>query len=92
MVVKRADKALSGRSEFRKLERCTVAVAFSSAFSLCSFGMEMSRSLIIWSAVLRLSEDRNGASGLICATGGFMVSGIVYLTSSRPRILHSVSF
>lgn len=68
-MVKRAERALSGSMLLRKVVR---AAAKHSSSSCAEFvedgrtGRGILRSLIIWSAVLRRSEERSGARGLIC--------------------------
>ena len=71
VVVKRADRALSGRMERRSAVRAAVLLLLLSLLSasvlvlVLSTGMSMAKSAMIWSAVLRRSLDLSGARGLI---------------------------
>ena len=65
VVVKRADSAFSGNSDFLAAVRPAVAAALSSGSTFGSTGMSILKSAMIWSAVLRRSLDFRGDSGLI---------------------------
>jgi hypothetical protein len=67
VVVKRADKAFSGKSDFRRAVRPAVGAALSSGFgfAVASTGTSMPKSEMIWSAVRRRSLDLSGERGLI---------------------------
>ena len=63
-----AERAFSGIRELRKPPKLKAddASLFLSPCSSTFPGTSMSKSLIIWSAILRLSEERRGARGLTC--------------------------
>jgi hypothetical protein len=65
VVVKRAERAFSGRSDLRSAVRPAVEAALSSGSALASTGISMPKSAMIWSAVRRRSLDLSGESGLI---------------------------
>jgi hypothetical protein len=67
VVVKRAERAFSGRSDLLNAVNPAVEAALSSGSALASTGTSMLKSAIIWSAVLRRSLDLSGDSGLICS-------------------------
>jgi len=65
VVVKRADSAFSGRSDFLSAVRPAVDATLSSGSASASIGTSIPKSAMIWSAVRRRSLDFNGESGLI---------------------------
>lgn len=65
VVVKRAERAFSGSSDFLRAVRPAVEAALSSGSALESIGTSMPKSAMIWSAVRRRSLDLSGESGLI---------------------------
>ena len=68
VVVNLADKAFSGNREFRREPTVRAGAASASLLLFCSpsLGISIAKSAMIWSATFRLSEERKGASGLIC--------------------------
>ena len=79
-----AESAFSGIKELRRLPRLRAdeASLFWSPFSSEILGTSMSKSLIIWSAILRLSEERRGARGLIylkCKLAVYEDNGIPHI-------------
>jgi hypothetical protein len=66
VVVKRAESAFSGKSDFLRAVRPAVEAVLSSVSALVPTGTSMPKSAMIWSAVRRRSEDLSGANGLIC--------------------------
>lgn len=63
-----AERAFSGIREFRMAPRIKAddVSLFLSSCSSTFPGISTPKSLIIRSAILRLSEERRGANGLIC--------------------------
>ena len=69
VVLNLAERAFSGIRELRRPPKLKAGDGslFLSPCSSTFRGTSMSKSLIIWSANLRLSEERRGARGLIYA-------------------------
>ena len=67
VVVKRAESAFSGNKDLRKAVRPADGAALSAGLASSSMGNSRPKSAMIWSAVLRRSDDLSGLRGLIWA-------------------------